>query len=110
MEQAHEETNPAPKKRRSKPVPRVSVADVCAQMGVSPTVNQSWTIGAKVAMSWRRANDERAPKKELRPKRGGGGTQCHATYPANWRKRIEKIVRSICDPDPRQPDLFDMLG
>jgi hypothetical protein len=79
----------------------VTIHEVCDELGVDPTNEQSWSLGSRMAklhqdVEWC------LPPKALRPKRSGKGSHCFAIYPASWRAAIAKAVRDMKLEEGRQ--------
>ena len=84
----------------------ITVVDVIRGMGLEPTPDLTWSVGAQVRAMWEAENGE-LPEKRLRPKTyGNGGTHCLAVYPRSWWTRIADVVRAHQAEAARQMELF----
>jgi hypothetical protein len=83
----------------------ITVIDVFRFMGHTPTPDQSWSVGARVASIY---VDEfkHEPPKELRPKTSGGGSHCFAIYPSNYMEKIVGVVNEVVTVSAAQQSLF----
>lgn len=71
----------------------ITVIDVARSMGVELSREDAWRIGAAIRDRYKAQND-RLPPKELRPKTSGIGSHCFAVYPESYRPLIERAIRS----------------
>jgi len=83
----------------------ITVIDVIRDMGLEPSPDLSWSVGARVRDMYEMRRGE-LPPKELRPKTGAGGTHCFAVYPAEMRPDIERVIRAHTVEAARQMSLF----
>ena len=84
---------------------RITVMQVFAAMGLTPTNSQSWAVGLRAQAEYAKEFSEQPPK-DNRPKTSGKGVHCFALYPATWRARIEVHIRDVMDADRKQGDMF----
>jgi hypothetical protein len=86
-------------------VSELTVIDVMRDLGLEPTPEVTWPVGAIV----RDLYEQRygcLPEKKLRPKTSGEGTHCFAVYPTSMRPEIEKVIRAHQTEAARQMVLF----
>lgn len=84
---------------------RITVPQVFAAMGITPTNEQSWSVGNRMQNLYKLEHDEQPPK-DNRPKSSGHGSHCFALYPAEWRPKIEAEIRKLVAAERSQGDLF----
>jgi hypothetical protein len=70
----------------------ITVVDVIKAMGLEPTPALTWSVGNTVRDAYERATGS-LPVKALREKTSGVGSHCFAIYPAEWRVKIEEVVK-----------------
>lgn len=83
----------------------ITVVDVFKSLGLEPTPEQTWAVGAAV----RALYEERfghLPHKELRRKTSGSGSHCFAVYPEEMRPQIQDCIARVNAEKAAQPDLF----
>lgn len=86
----------------------ITIIDVCRIMGVEPTPELTWAVGAAVRDLWVERHGV-LPEKELRPKTAGPGSHCFAIYPETMRDEIENIIAKHHTEAARQMTIFDII-
>jgi hypothetical protein len=85
---------------------KITVIDVFRSLGIEPTPQATWSVGAAVSGEYFSRVGE-LPETELRTKTGGGGSHHFATYPEEvWRPIIEEKIKSFDVEAAMQGDLF----
>ena len=85
---------------------KITVIDVFRSLGIEPTPEATWFVGAAVRDEYFSRVGE-LPDKDLRTKTEGHGSHCCAIYAAEiWRPIIEEKIRSFGSEAARQGDLF----
>jgi len=84
----------------------ITVVAVVKAMGIEPTPDLTWSVGAIVREMWRAEHGGELPRKELVAKTNGAGSHCHAVYPKHWKKRISDVVKTHVTSVARQGSLF----
>lgn len=84
----------------------ITIIQVAQSIGVNLDKATAWSIGSEMASVYVNEFGQQPPK-ELRPKTSGGGTHCFAVYPASWKARIVKAIRSRELIAKSQKNLFD---
>jgi len=84
----------------------ITIVQVARAMGIEMSPTVAWSVGATVRDLY---IDEFGclPEKRLRMKSSGMGSHCFAIYPASWRERIERVIRTVASFDRSQGKLFD---
>lgn len=83
----------------------ITIIDVFKAMGLEPSSELTWSVGAAVRDRYQEAHGK-LPEKELRAKTSGAGSHCFAVYPENWRHVIEDCISRVNTAKAAQPDLF----
>lgn len=83
----------------------ITVLDVARDLGLQPSVQEAWEIGAAVRDAYEQAVGQ-LPVKALRQKTSGAGSHCFAVYPEEFRPMIEATVRRLATDRAKQIDLF----
>ena len=84
---------------------RITVMQVFASLGLTPTNNQSWAVGLRVQAEYSKEFLEQPPK-DNRPKTDGKGSHCFALDPRTWQPRIEAHIQAVMQDDRNQGDMF----
>ena len=71
-----------------------SVPERIEAVGIEPTNDFSWAVGAAVREEWRRRHGGELPAKGLRRKTHGEGSHCFAVYPDEFVPVMDEIIRS----------------
>jgi hypothetical protein len=86
---------------------RITVIDVCRELGVQLRPALTWAIGAAVREHYR-TRYGRLPAKNLRDKTySSGGSHCFALYPVEMRGEIAAIICRYLDGIARQRRLWE---
>jgi hypothetical protein len=86
--------------------PDITVPEVFRAMGLEPTPDLTWAVGAAVRDRYQERFGH-LPEKKLRAKTSGTGSHCFAVYPADWREVIEECIKRVNAAKSAQPDLFE---
>jgi hypothetical protein len=83
----------------------ITVIEVMREMGIEPTNELSWRVGAAArdAYVWQFGHE---PPKDIRPKTHDRGSHCFALYPTEMKPRLKLIIRGYMTEAARQGDLF----
>jgi hypothetical protein len=84
---------------------RISVPQVFRAMGITPTNEQSWAVGTRVATMYADEFGEQPPK-DNRRKTSGAGSHCFALYPPSWETIIRAEIKKLVDFERAQTSLF----
>lgn len=84
----------------------ITVIDVFRDMGLEPTKDQSWSVGAVIREQWLAEKGE-LPTKRLRRKTAGTGSHCIAVYPLSWKSRIQQAIKAAGAAKASQIDLLN---
>lgn len=87
----------------------ITVVDVFKAMGLSPTVQMTWAVGAAVRDRYQERFGH-LPEKVLRTKTSGSGSHCFAVYPPSWRPVIVECISRVNAARAAQPDLFEAMN
>lgn len=68
-----------------------TVTAIAVEMRVEPEDNLIWSIGNAIAQKWRDQYKEE-PRKDLHPKKKGGGSHHIADYPPSWHETIRGAI------------------
>jgi len=83
----------------------ITVLDVAREIGMKPSSQEAWEIGAAVRDAYEKAVGS-LPIKALRQKTNGEGSHCFAVYPEEFRPMIEAAIHRLCADRDAQIDLF----
>ena len=85
---------------------KITVPQVFRVMGIVPSNEEAWSVGARIATMYAEIYGEQPPK-DNRPKTSGGGTHCFALYPPDWELRIREVIHDVVGFNRAQGSLFD---
>jgi hypothetical protein len=91
-------------------MPMITTIDVFRRLGLNPTKDEAWAVGAAVRDRYQEIFGA-LPPKGLRPKtRSDAGSHCFALYPPEFEPLIEQVIGRMKIARDAQRDLFDGDG